>query len=223
MHFLAGFFGTKHNELTDSVIKPDNDTVTDIDGNVYHTVAIGTQVWMLEDLKTLRYRNGEAIPDVRDPTTWMDLASGACYWYNRDATDRSAYKVLYNWYAVNDRRKIAPKGWHVPTDAEWTRLIEFLGGEEVAGGKLKEKGTSHWEDPNTGATNETGFTAVPGGFYCIYGLDSARSSGHWWTSTEYDKNDARSRKMSWRESSVGIGKRGLHSKSLGKSVRCLRD
>jgi uncharacterized protein (TIGR02145 family) len=141
----------------------ETNTVTDIDGNIYHTVTIGTQVWMVENLKTTKYRNGDPIPNVTG-NAWAALTTGAYCWYNNDAaTYKATYGALYNWYAVADSRNIAPTGWHVPTDAEWTTLTTFLGGESVAGGKLKETGTNHWTSPNTGATNETGFTALPGG------------------------------------------------------------
>ena len=139
-------------------------TVVDIDGNVYNTVTIGTQVWMVENLKTTKYRNGDAIPNVTGNASWVALSTGAYCWYNNDAaTYKATYGALYNWYAVGDSRNIAPSGWHVATDSEWTTLSTFLGGESIAGDKLKEIGTSHWLSPNTGATNSNGFTAFPGG------------------------------------------------------------
>ena len=119
-------------------------TVSDIDGNIYHYIVIGTQTWMVENLKTIHYRNGDAIPNVTISLDWDVLVTGAYCWYNNDVpTYKAAYGALYNWYVVNDSRNIAPAGWHVPTDAEWTILIDFLGGESVAGVKLKETGNSH--------------------------------------------------------------------------------
>ena len=158
--------------LTNSCKKDDNSskkeennstTVTDIDGNVYHTVKIGAQTWMVENLRTTRYNDGTAIPLVTGNTAWGSLTTPGYCWYNNDqATYGSTYGALYNWYAVN-RGKLCPTGWHVATDAEWTQLTDYLGGVWVAGGKMKEAGLSHWESPNEGATNSSGFTALPGG------------------------------------------------------------
>jgi len=139
-------------------------TLTDIDGNVYKTVKIGDQWWMAQDLRVTHYRNGDPIPNVTDNTEWTKLTSGAlCYWEN-DINYKYTYGALYNLFTVSDNRKLAPEGWHVPTDAEWQTLVDYLGGDEVAGGKLKETGTDNWREPNVGATNESGFTARPGGY-----------------------------------------------------------
>ena len=136
-------------------------TATDIDGNVYHTVTIGTQIWMVENLKTTRYNDGSPIPFVTDSSSWSNLTTPGYCWYNNDTTNKNTYGALYNWFAVNTG-KLAPTGWHVPTDDEWTTLTTYLGGESIAGGKLKETGTTHWRTPNAGATNEIGFTASSG-------------------------------------------------------------
>ena len=158
---------------------------TDIDGNVYNIVTIGTQVWMAENLKVTHYRNGDAIPNVTDETAWSDLQTGACCDYENIPDNSTTYGKLYNYYAVKDSRNIAPVGWHIPTEAEWTILTDYLGGSTVAGGKLKEIGTTHWISPNTGATNETGFTGLPGGMrvgstpsstYAFMGIYS-----YWWS------------------------------------------
>ena len=140
-----------------------NRLVTDIDGNVYQTVTIGTQVWMVENLKTTRYIDGTAIPLDTNSSTWGGLTTPGYCWYNDSAIYGNTYGALYNWYAVNTG-KLAPAGWHVPTDSEWTVLTTYLGGETVAGGKLKDTGTTYWQSPNTGATNASGFLALPGGF-----------------------------------------------------------
>ncbi|HBY02033.1 MAG TPA: hypothetical protein DEG92_05785, partial [Rikenellaceae bacterium] len=152
------------------------DAVVDIDGNTYSTVLIGTQVWMAQNLKTTKYNDGSDIPNVTDNTLWGGRTQGAyCYYNNNVGTDYGAtYGALYNWYTVdnNDATKVAsnggknicPAGWHVPTVEEWTTLIDFLGGQYVAGGELKETGTTHWASPNTGATNSSGFTALSGGY-----------------------------------------------------------
>jgi uncharacterized protein (TIGR02145 family) len=193
-------------------------TVTDIDGNVYHTVTIGTQVWMVENLKITKYRNGDAIPNVTDSTAWYHLTTGAYCNYNNDINNATTYGRLYNWYTVNDSRKIAPTGWHVPTDAEWTTLTDYLGN---AGGKLKETGTAHWNSPNTGATNETGFTALPGGYRIYNGtFRSIGNYGNWWSSTENTTDYAWSRDMGCSHSYVY---RTSFIKIPGYSVRCVRD
>ena len=142
-------------------------TVMDVGGNEYSAISIGTQVWMTENLKVTQYRNGEHIPYVTDNADWMALSDGAiCYYSNDPANLLDAvgpYGCLYNWYAVNDNRGLAPAGWHIPTEADWQTLVDYLGGNAVAGGKMKEAGTGHWQSPNTGATNESGFTALPAG------------------------------------------------------------
>lgn len=131
--------------------------IIDADNNVYNTVNIGTQTWMVENLKTTKFRNGEDIP------YYSKTSSRGYCWYNDDAGYKNTYGAIYNYYTTADSRSICPPGWHIPSDDEWTTLINYLGGESVAGGKLKEAGTTHWTSPNTGATNLTGFTALPGG------------------------------------------------------------
>jgi len=140
------------------------DTVKDIDGNIYHTVTIGHVVWMVENLRTTRLKNGTAIPLVTDSFAWISLKSpGYCWYDNNQALYRETYGALYNWYAVNSG-KICPKGWHVPTENDWYSIACYIAEEDLIGGKLKEKGTAHWISPNEGATNEFGFTVLPGGF-----------------------------------------------------------
>jgi uncharacterized protein (TIGR02145 family) len=145
-------------------------TLTDQDGNVYKTITIGTQTWMAENLRTTKYRDGSAIPNITDKTAWGNISTGAyCNYNNTTSADTIAtYGRLYNWYAATESRNIAPAGWHVPNDAEWETLIYYLGGFSVAGGKMKETGTTHWISPNTGATNESGFTALPSGLRLGY-------------------------------------------------------
>lgn len=138
-------------------------TIKDMDNNNYNTVKIGNQIWMLENLKTTKYSNGNTIANISDSTLWGTQTLGAFCWYKNDKDKyKGTYGALYNWYAVKTG-KLCPSGWHVPTDAEWLTLGDYLGGEEVSGGKLKEVGTIHWRNPNNGATNESGFTALPGG------------------------------------------------------------
>jgi uncharacterized protein (TIGR02145 family) len=136
--------------------------LTDKDGNFYDTLTIGTQSWMTENLKTSRYNDSTLIPHVTENTEWIDLITPGFCWYENNFNNKAIYGNLYNWYTVATT-KLCPSGWHVPSDAEWLTLIDYLGGESVAGGKLKEIGNSHWISPNTGATNESGFTSLPSG------------------------------------------------------------
>jgi uncharacterized protein (TIGR02145 family) len=196
-------------------------TVIDMDGNIYHTVTIGTQVWMVENLKVTRYRNGDLIPNVNIDTTWINLTTGAYCEYDKLAGNGNIYGKLYNWYSVIDSRNIAPTGWHIPNVTEWTILTDYLGGANVAGGKLKEKGITHWSDPNIGATNETGFTALPGGSRYIDGsFLNIGSNGYWWTSSMDDITV--SFYLGVHSGDIGVNK-GSHNKSSGFSVRCLKD
>jgi uncharacterized protein (TIGR02145 family) len=197
------------------------DPVTDGDGNVYISVTIGTQVWMKENLKTTKYNDGTAIPLVTDGAVWEALTTPGYCWYNNDATTyKATYGALYNWYAVNNG-KLCPTGWHVPTDAEWTTMTTYLGGEDVAGGKLKEIGLTHWQSPNTEATNETGFTAVPsGGRYMDGAFALIGGNGSWWSSSEYLTTDAYYRWVGFDSPTVSRTNGNSH---CGFSVRCLKD
>ena len=196
-------------------------TMTDQDGNVYKTVKIGNQWWMTENLKVTHYRNGEAIPNVTDNTEWSNLTTGAYCANNNDNGNVSTYGLLYNWYAVNDSRNIAPAGWHVPTNDEWQTLVDNLSGSSVAGGKLKETGTVHWLSPNTGATNESGFTALPGGYRNYDGtFYSIGVEAVYWSATMYSSFHAWLRRLSYIYS--GVYRNGF-SKLDGCSVRLLRD
>jgi len=195
--------------------------LTDKDGNVYTSVIIGTQEWMVENLKTTKYNDGTDIPLVTDDYEWSDLTTDAYCWYDNDAaTYKNPYGALYNWYAVNTG-KLCPTGWRVPTDAEWTELTVYLGGF-VAGGKLKESGTTHWNSPNTGATNETGFTALPSGYrsYLNGTYYYIGSHGYWWSSQEYSTTNAYLRYMIYVDPGIY---RDSGNKRYGYSVRCLRD
>src|SRR5665647_1585521 len=216
-------------EISFSTLHGSGNMVTDFDGNVYHTVTIGTQVWMVENLKTTTYRNGDPIQNVTGNTAWSALRTGAYCWYNNDATYKNTnYGALYNWYTVSDSRNMAPWGWHTPTDAEWTNLTTFLG-ESVAGLKLRETGTAHWFDTNTYATNSSGFTAIPGGQRDGFGLfDSGPFNGlgtmdFWWSSTAYNATDAWARYVSYYSSSVGRDNGNNFNKVRGYSVRCVKD
>jgi uncharacterized protein (TIGR02145 family) len=196
-------------------------TVTDIDGNDYLTIKIGDQWWMMENLKVTHYRNGDPIPNVTDPGEWAGLITGAYCEYNNDIANVDTYGRLYNWYAIDDVRDITPTGWHVPTDAEWQTLVDHLGGDAVAGGKMKETGTTHWASPNTGATNESGFHALPGGYRFDFGNFLGMGyNAFLWSSAEYRSDLAWSRSLYYYGSDVG---RSYYYKHYGFSVRCVKD
>jgi uncharacterized protein (TIGR02145 family) len=174
---------------------------------------------MAENLKTTKYNDGTAIPSVTDSTSWVKLTRPGYCWYDNDSTTYvQTYGALYNWHTVNTG-KLCPTGWHVPGDDEWTTLTTYLGGQIVAGGKLKD--TIHWDLPNYDATNEYRFTALPGGHRdfdgAFYGIDY---SGKWWSATEFDTNGAWGREMYSSYSGVSVGN---YSKHDGFSVRCVRD
>ncbi|OVE79596.1 hypothetical protein BVY01_02105 [bacterium I07] len=138
-------------------------TVMDIDGNIYKIVKIGDQWWMAENLKVSRYRNGDIMTNEQSDSEWINLTTGARCIYDNNQTNMEIFGTLYNWHAVADGRNIAPEGWHVPSDQEWQTMVNYLGSAGFAGRKLKERGTNHWNSQNTGATNESGFTAISGG------------------------------------------------------------
>ena len=198
----------------------ENETVKDIDGNTYKTVKIGEQVWMAENLKVTRYRNGEAIPTILSDDAWKNTSNGAYAIYDNEAAANKTYGKLYNWYAVKDSRGLCPEGWHVPMDAEWTQLENFLEGEDIAGGKMKA--VSHlWKLPNQGATNASGFLGLPGGIRDDDGsYDAIGYYGYWWSSSEYSSSDAEYRLLYY---SNGYSRWRFSTKSCGFSVRCLRD
>jgi uncharacterized protein (TIGR02145 family) len=149
-------------------------------------VVIGTQTWTCRNLDVTEYRDGTPIPQVTDQTQWNNLTTGAWCHYNNDPANDAIYGKLYNWYAVTDPRGLAPFDYHVPTDAEWATLVSYLGGVSVAGGKMKEVGTTLWASPNVNATNESCFTGLPGGIrFLSLGFDWLSTRGTWWSTAEY--------------------------------------
>jgi uncharacterized protein (TIGR02145 family)/uncharacterized repeat protein (TIGR02059 family) len=196
--------------------------VKDVENNSYYTVTIGTQVWMAQNLKTTRYNDGISIPNVTDGTVWASLGTPAYCWYNNDeAGNKNIYGALYNWNVIQTGI-LCPTGWHVPSDTEWTTLATYLGGESVSGGKLKEAGFMHWQNPNTGATNETGFTGLPGGYRSGGGsgsFDNIRMLGFLASST-YAAPVVWYRLLYYNSLNIG---RTTTSKTTGFSVRCLKD
>jgi uncharacterized protein (TIGR02145 family) len=196
-------------------------TVTDIDGNVYQAVTIGAQVWMKENLRVTHYRNGDVIPNVTDSATWSGLTTGAYSECNNDVDNAATYGRLYNWYAAADSRNMAPIGWHVASDAEYQTLVDYLGFGTIAGGKMKEAGTTHWTIPNTGATNESGFTALPSGYRGGNGIYFNMSENViFWSSTDDYDNYALTRHLYYNFSNFN---RSYYDKHYGYSVRCVRD
>jgi uncharacterized protein (TIGR02145 family) len=201
-------------------------SVIDIDSNIYKTITIGTQTWMAENLKTTRYHNGDLIGTTRRLNISRKSTPKYQWAYGGDEKNVATYGRLYSWYAVTDSRNICPTGWHVSTNNEWTTLANYLGGERVAGDKLKETGTTHWYSPNKGATNESGFTALPAGSrldklwdFKIY--TQMGQSGHFWTATESveDKSCAW-RRLIYQGQDLHMG---WASKKIGWPVRCIKD
>lgn len=199
-------------------------TVTDIDGNTYQTIVIGSQTWMAENLRTTKYRNGDAIPEVSGNSAWVNLTSGAYSNYdnNQDIDHLATYGRLYNWFAVSDSRDLAPEGWHVATEMEWAALAENQGGLSTAGGKLKEAGNLHWNTPNTGATNSSGFTALPSGRreYTDGSFINTGFNGFWWTSTAYNPDYSWYYQINYDFATVVPA--NFH-KQYGFAVRCVKD
>ena len=246
---IDGIFGSaviQHNPLEDTIYIFDilkglrchgMPTITDIDGNTYNTVQIGSQCWMKENLKTTTYRNGTPIPNVTNGSSWGNLTTGAYVWYDNDTIWKDKYGALYNWYATVDTNGLCPTGWHVPTDDEWTDLTDYIGGTgSPHGNELKscrqvnspEGGgcntTEHprWnEDSNDWGTDDYGFSGLPGGARYPNGpFYDFGYNGNWWSSTEHSSNYAWARDLSYYYGSVYVYDSKLHD---GFSVRCLRD
>jgi uncharacterized protein (TIGR02145 family) len=207
----------------------------DIDGNSYNTLQIGNQCWMKENLKVSKYRDGTVIPldesggteGNNDKQTWSSRTNGARTVYGHSTVNLVTYGYLYNWFSVVDSKGLCPNGWHVPSDSEWTALTDFLGGLSVAGGKMKSFGTAYWNDPNTGATNESGFSVLPGGFRFSDGsFFNIRDFAFFWSATESESLHAWYRSLG---SSIGNVRRSsvisdaYNDKLVGTSVRCLKD
>lgn len=216
----------------------DTRIVVDIDGNVYKTVPIGNNLWMAENLRTTRYQNGDVLPNITEDTKWQSLNTGAWAYYENDSSNGDTYGKLYNWYAVADQREICPQGWHVPSDDEWKQLERYLGMSKqgadaegsrgtIEGGKIKSTRTvpdlhPRWNSPNTGATNESGLSALPGGYRSLNGYFSSKgSNAYFWPSLPgFSKLFSWNRELSFNESGIA---RNRFDKRSGFSVRCVRD
>ncbi len=208
-------------EICSNGIDDDCDGSID-EGDCIPVVTICDQVWMQKNLDVTTYRNGDIIPQVTDQDEWNSLTTGAWCYYNNDPANGAVYGKLYNWYAVNDPRGLAPQGWHIPTNAEWQQVINCLGGPVPAGGAMKEAGYEHWWFPNVGATNSSGFTALPGGFrnQAFPGV-SIGSDGYWWTATESEPGSAIYYVTDYNDSEMAIDEGGVES--YGMSVRCVKN
>lgn len=208
---------TYGNEKTFATADP-NSIVTDVDGNVYHFVTIGTQVWMVENLRATHYRNGDSIPRIID-NSWGGLVKGAYCNYKNDTS--AVLGRLYNYYAVIDSRNICPTGWRVPNESDWETLGKYLGGDSVAGKALKETGITNWRSPNSGAINSSGFTGLPGGFRNHAGsYTDLKYYGYWWSVTEYDTTYAWFHYLGYDYYYLGSN---INGKEIGYSVRCIKD
>jgi uncharacterized protein (TIGR02145 family) len=194
----------------------------DVDSNVYKTVKIGTQTWMAENLKTTKGSDGSSLPIVMNASEWASLTSGAYCYYDNSVGNGHTYGLLYNFYAIAGVGNICPSGWHVSTNEDWETLTSFLGDAGSCGGMLKEAGLAHWSPPNEGASNSTGFTALPGGarYYTGEFSNPPGSAGNWWTSTEESSTKA----VFWGMGSYGINMDfNSYNKRGGMSVRCVKD
>lgn len=206
-----------------SLVPGENSTVSfdfyacrDAEGNNYRTVRIGSQIWMAENMKTTILNNGDLIPEVADSSAWVTSDTPGFCWYNNNAAYKDTYGALYNWFVIATSQ-LAPPGWHVPTDAEWTELSDFLGGDLISGGKLKETGTFHWQSVNIGS-NESGFSALPGGIRAL-SFGGIGNWGYWWSSTAYMTfSEAYSRAV--RNDYVNLYN-WTEPKKYGLSVRCV--
>ena len=184
-------------------------------------VKIGEQIWMTKNLNVDKFRNGDPIPHAKTSEEWEEAAENGqpawCY-YDNDPANGKKYGRLYNWYAINDPRGLAPEGWKIPTDADWSQLTDFLGGHSAAGSKMKSSGG--W-DKNGNGTNDSGFSALPGGLRYSYGeFKYLGEYGYWLSSEEYTKNSAQARFLVYRNNGIG---RFYLTKGKGFSVRCIRD
>ncbi len=205
----------------DKTTPPSFGTVTDIDGNVYNTVTIGTQIWMIDNLRALHYNNGDTIQNLTDDSQWAGTASGAYCWYGNEETQhKSIYGALYNYYAVADIRNICPADWRVPALADWNILQSYLGGNTVAGGKMKEAGNTHWYAPNDGANNESNFLALPGGDRVPTGpFELIGQLAEFWSLTDPTASTAY---VFFQSFETGQLYSNQFDKKFGLSVRCIK-
>ena len=202
-----------------AILNPDlaYDSVTDIEGNIYRTIQIGTRIWMAENLRTTQYNEGTGIVNIIDDESWFSSDDGAYCWYNNDISNKDVYGALYNWFAVSTGN-LCPSGWRIPAQSEWVSMINSIGELSVAGAGMKESGTFHWNYPNQDATNESGFTALPGGLRYVDGIFMNMGiSGRWWTSTD----NVGVIEITYNSSSVNTNASCAWRRGI--SVRCVKD
>ncbi|MBL4585997.1 MAG: fibrobacter succinogenes major paralogous domain-containing protein [Flavobacteriales bacterium] len=233
------FCACKKDDPEPTCVATDPGTVTDIDGNIYETVKIGTQVWMTENLRTTKYSNGDAIPNITADTTWEDATSSGWCWFDNDSENENVYGKLYNWFVVSDVRNVCPTGWHVPTDEDWKTLELYLGMDSVdvdssgflfrgiaqnIGGMMRAVGTDYWIAPNDSATNVSCFSGLPGG-----GRNTKDGTftnlgyyAGWWTATEKTtgQGGAWYRSLS---SENGSFSKSSYKFQNGVYIRCIKD
>lgn len=232
--YATNSFGTAYGNQVEFTTGTAITTVTDIDGNIYNSILICNQTWTQSNLNVSKYRDGTVIPQVTDPTQWVNLTTGAWCYYNNDINNGTIYGKLYNWYAVAGiydaasltnpalRKQLAPSGWHIPTDSEFTTLTTCLGGVNLAGGKMKETGIIHWTSPNTDATNESGFTCLPGGYHdgSSGSFNYIGDHSYLMSSSEFSTTLNWSRRIRYFDAIIG---RASYDKTNGASVRCVKD
>ncbi|MHC1776856.1 MAG: FISUMP domain-containing protein [Lentimicrobium sp.] len=221
--YATNSVGTSYGEnvsFTSALFVPGFGAV-DLDGNNYASIILGTQEWMVENLKTTKYSNNDPITNVTSNSEWIGLTTGAWCLYNNDIQYDNPYGKLYNWYAVTDSRQLCPTGWHIPTDAEWTVLTDYLGGLNNADEKMKEAGFAHWNPAGFPSDNSSGFTALPGGrrSYADGTFTLLTDLGYWWSSDEFDAITVWCRSLAYNY--VGVSRNHFYKKN-GNSVRCLR-
>ena len=214
-----------NNSTPNTVINSNYITVTDIEGNKYNTVVIGTQTWMKENLKVSKFNEGTNIPGVTDNRQWSNLTTGAWCNYNNNDSLGKVYGKLYNWYVIsptmNGNKNVCPIGWHIPTDVEWKILSDFLGGDTIAGGKMKDASLMNWKSPNTNANNSSGFNGLPAGDRISDGKDdNLFSYAFWWSSSEIDSKYSTFRRLNYNDSKI---LRDAGYKNAGLSIRCIKE
>ena len=220
------FYGDQITFTTLSQLFTNAGAVNDVDGNTYSSITINSKQWMKENLNVSKYRNGDVIPEVTDITQWDDLTTGAWCYYANDTANGTTYGKLYNWYAVNDPRGLAPAGWHIPTDQEWTSLTTFLGGASVAGSKMRDTG-GLWSASGQPATNQAGFSALPGGYSYLtltytpadQPFKSLGEVAYWWSATSSNTNTAYSVNVSL----TNLLTRSSIRNKTAISVRCVKN
>ena len=218
--FASNEVGTAYSNQIKLTTNTASTTISDIEGNTYNTINIGNQIWMTSNLSTSRFRNGVYIPYILNSTQWATTKSPALSFYNHDNNFESNYGKQYNWYAVADPQGLCPIGWHIPSNNEWTILSDFLGGLNVAGGKMKATGTQFWSFPSNG-NNSSGFTGLPGGFRNVDGTFGILGyNGFWWSATDENEQKAFNRSIIYTDNVLSVGS---SSKNQGFSVRCLKD